>query len=159
MLRSSAVSAARADPPTRSRHVQTVQHTSGSCHWLLMIIHGSTGADRAGGSLRVKEYLLESLQHLDTISEDSVGEEEGVEEVNGEEPEICQPLKQSLGSSVAYLWNLAVVEAPTKSRGENIFGLRDLLNYKYLIFKCFETLPDIYVIFEERGVTPYALGH
>ena len=87
-----------------------------------MIIHGSTGADRAGGSVGVKEYLLESLQHLDTISEDSVGEEEGVEEVNGEEPEICQPLKQSLGSSVAYLWNLAVVETPTKSRDENIFG-------------------------------------
>ena len=47
---------------------------------------------------------------LDPVCEDPVGEEEGVEEVDGEEPEVGEPLQQPLRRGVADLGNLAVVQ-------------------------------------------------
>ena len=66
---------------------------------------------------------------LNPISEDSVGEQEGVEEVNGEEPQVRQSLQQSLRCGVPDLGNFTVVQSSRE--------------------------PDVDVIFEERWV---ALG-
>ena len=67
---------------------------------------------------------------LDPVCEDPVGEEEGIEEVDGEEPEVgtvqystvqdgeepevSEPLQQPLGRGVADLGHLAVVQGPTE---------------------------------------------
>ena len=56
---------------------------------------------------------------LDSVSKDSVCEEERVEEVNGEEPEVSQPLEESVWRGVADLGHLAVIQSPAKS--ENCF--------------------------------------
>ena len=54
-------------------------------------------------------YCIRRLD-LDPVCEDPVGEEEGIEEVDGEEPEVGEPLQQPLGRGVADLGNLAVVQ-------------------------------------------------
>ena len=54
--------------------------------------------------------------HLDTISEDSVGQEECVEEVDREESEVSQPLKESLRRGVANLWHLTVIQSSAKPK-------------------------------------------
>ena len=76
-------------------------------------------------------YITFSLQfHLNPVSEDSVGEKESVEEINGEKAEICQSVEESLWRGVPDLRDLAVVEAPAEL--------------------------DIHIILEQRGVTlPY----
>ena len=57
-----------------------------------------------------EENLLESFQHRYTAGEHSVGEEECVEEVNGEEPKVCQPQQKSLWSGVSNLRHFAIVQ-------------------------------------------------
>ena len=73
------------------------------------VLHGAAGAGGTRRLLGVEENFLKSLQYLDVkknslgkyygvlsrispclnpVSEDSVGEQEGVEEVDGEEPEM-----------------------------------------------------------------------
>ena len=72
------------------------------------VLHGAAGAGRTRRLLGVEENFLKSLQYLDVkkirlrksgvlsrifpcldpVGEDSVGEQEGVEEVDGEEPEM-----------------------------------------------------------------------
>ena len=125
VLGTSTVSATRADPSTSGPgHVEAVHATS--CHVAVwhghLIINGATraGARAAGYLLRTEEHLLEGLEDLDPVSEDSVGEEEGVEEVNGQEPEVSQSLQQSLRCGVSNLRNLAVVDAATKPLKEII---------------------------------------
>ena len=46
---------------------------------------------------------------LDAVSKDSVGEEEGVEEVDREEPEVSQSLQKSVWRGVTDLWHFAVI--------------------------------------------------
>ena len=66
--------------------------------------------DRYGG----KGLLVNDGQLVDdhgSRGEDPVRVEEGVEEIYGEEAQICQPLQQTLHAGVADLWNLAGVQS------------------------------------------------
>ena len=56
--------------------------------------------------LRVEEDLLERLQDCESVREDPVREEEGVEEVDVEESEVGQALEEALGGGVADLGDL-----------------------------------------------------
>ena len=53
--------------------------------------------------------------YLNPVSKHPVCEEERVEEVNGQEPEVRQPLQQSLRRGVADLRDLAVVQRPAEA--------------------------------------------
>ena len=57
---------------------------------------------------------------LDAVSKDSVGEEERVEEVDREEPEVSQPLQEPVRRGVADLRHFAVIESSTESENNNL---------------------------------------
>lgn len=50
--------------------------------------------------------LLQRLQHRYPVGEDTVRQEERVEEVDGEKAEICETLQQTLGCGVPDVWHL-----------------------------------------------------
>ena len=74
-----------------------------------------------------------SYIYLNSISKHPVGQEERVEEVDGQEPEVGQPLEQPFRRGVANLRDLAVVQHPTEA--------------------------DVHVVFEQRGITLDKLGN
>ena len=53
--------------------------------------------------------------YLNSISEDSVSQQERVEEVNRQESQIRQSLKQSLRSGVTNLRHFTIIEAAAES--------------------------------------------
>ena len=71
--------------------------------------------------------------YLNSISEYFICEEEGVEEVNGKEPEVCESLQQPLRCCIAYLRHLAVVEGAAE--------------------------PDVHLVLEQGGVALHKLRH
>ena len=121
----SAVATAGADPPPallRSQVLTLTTHDRG------LPLQREAGAGRADFfTAGPVVNCLESLQHLLAVSEDSVGEEESVEEINGEKAEISQSVEKSLWCGVPDEWNFTIIEAPAKL--------------------------DIHVILEQRGVT------
>ena len=108
----SAVATAGADPPPallRSQVLTLTTHDRG------LPLQREAGAGRADFfTAGPVVNCLESLQHLLAVSEDSVGEEESVEEINGEEAQVCQSVEESLWSGVPDLRNFAVIQAPTE---------------------------------------------
>lgn len=52
----------------------------------------------------------ELLQDHGGGGEDAVGVQEGVEEVNAQEPQVCQPLQEPLHAGVADLWDFAGIQ-------------------------------------------------
>ena len=64
--------------------------------------------------------LASFVSDLDTISKDSVGQEERVEEVDREESEVCQPLEEPVRRGVSDLGHLAVIQRSAKPEGEKL---------------------------------------
>lgn len=59
--------------------------------------------------------LLQRLQHRYPVGEDTIRQEERVEEVDGEEAEICETLQQTLRCGVPDVWHLQASHNPTQS--------------------------------------------
>lgn len=76
--------------------------------------------DRYGG----ERLLVDVSQLVDDhggCGEDPVCVEESVEEVNGEEAQVCQTLQQPLHAGVSDLWDLAGVERLAKANVDIVF--------------------------------------
>lgn len=94
--------------------------------------------ERSSWHLRVRwlglvEDLLESLQHRNAIGKHSVCQEERVEKIDTEKPEIGQPLQQSFWRGGTDLRYLAGVQGTTES--------------------------DVHVVFEQLRIVPDGLRH
>ena len=81
---------------------------------------------------------------LNPVSEDPVGEKESVEEINGEEPEVCQSLQENM------IMGPSFVSSPQPHLQQSLgCGVADLRNFTVVQGS---REPDVNVIFEERGV-------
>lgn len=80
-----------------------------------------------------ERFLIDVGQLVDdhgSGGEDPVSVEEGVEEVYGEEAQVCQALQQTLHAGVSDLWHLAGIECLAEA--------------------------NVHVVFMQPGVRPFA---
>lgn len=64
--------------------------------------------------LGLVEHFLQSFQHRDAIGENSIGQQKRIEEVDAEESQIRQLLKQPFGRGRSYMRYFAGVQFPTE---------------------------------------------
>lgn len=76
--------------------------------------------DRDGGK-RPLVYIGKFCQHHSCRSENTIGVQKGVEEINTKKSQVCQPLQEALHTGIADLGHFARVECFTEANVSVIF--------------------------------------
>lgn len=82
---------------------------------------GEPGVPDGDGGEGLLVDICQLLHDNSGRGEDAVGVQEGVEEVDGKEAQVCQPLQQPLHAGIADLRNLAGVERLAEANVNIVF--------------------------------------